>query len=88
MVHPAVDNILEPLFNKSFIFDSAANRIDRGNLFAIKRFEFFCQKSLKKQKAGKSNEFLLVSFRGWSAHAKWGNSHSLTNKISEAITNI
>jgi len=44
IVHHAIYNLLGPLFEKIFIFDSAANRINKGNLFAIKRFEFFVRK--------------------------------------------
>jgi len=39
IVHHAIVNILEPIFDKIFIYDSCANRIGKGNLFAIKRFE-------------------------------------------------
>ena len=39
IVHHAIVNILEPIFDKTFIYDSCANRIGKGNLFAIKRFE-------------------------------------------------
>ena len=41
IVHHAIVNILEPIFDKSFIYDSCANRKGKGNLFAIKRFEKF-----------------------------------------------
>ena len=39
IVHHALINIIEPIFDKLFIYDSCANRIGKGNLFAIKRFE-------------------------------------------------
>jgi len=41
IVHHAIVNILEPIFDKTFIYDSCANRKGKGNLFAIKRFEKF-----------------------------------------------
>ncbi|MEK6893195.1 MAG: reverse transcriptase domain-containing protein [Nanoarchaeota archaeon] len=44
IVHHAVCNIIEPIFDKTFIYDSCANRIGRGNLFALKRFDFFKRK--------------------------------------------
>jgi len=44
IVHHALVQILEPLFNKTFICDSCANRIGKGNLFALKRFERFQRK--------------------------------------------
>jgi len=44
IVHHALCNILEPIFNKTFIYDSCANRKNKGNLFALKRFEKFQKK--------------------------------------------
>jgi len=44
IVHHALINILEPIFDKTFIYDSCANRKGKGNLFAIKRFGFFKRK--------------------------------------------
>ena len=44
IVHHAICNIIEPLFDKSFIFDSHANRIGKGTFKAIERFEYFAQK--------------------------------------------
>jgi retron-type reverse transcriptase len=39
IVHHALIRIIEPIFDKIFIYDSCANRKNKGNLFAIKRFE-------------------------------------------------
>jgi len=44
VIHHAIVNILEPIFDKTFIYDSCANRKGKGNLFAIKRFEHFHRK--------------------------------------------
>ncbi len=44
IVHHAIVNILEPIFDKIFIYDSCANRKSKGNLFALKRFEKFQRK--------------------------------------------
>ncbi len=49
IVHHAICNILEPMFEKRFIYDSFANRIGKGTLKAIKRFDKF------KQKVSKNN---------------------------------
>ncbi len=49
VVHHALCNIIEPIFEKSFIFDSFANRIGKGTLNALKRFDFF------KRKVSKNN---------------------------------
>ncbi|MFH1451656.1 MAG: reverse transcriptase domain-containing protein [archaeon] len=44
IIHHAICNITEPIFQKTFIFDSCANQKEKGNLFAIKRFEKFRRK--------------------------------------------
>ncbi len=44
IIHHAIIRIIEPIFEKLFIYDSCANRKGKGNLFAIKRFEHFTKK--------------------------------------------
>ncbi len=44
IVHHALCNIIEPIFDKLFIYDSCANRKGKGTLFALKRFERFQRK--------------------------------------------
>jgi len=39
VVHHALCNVIAPLFESSFIFDTYANRIDKGTHRAIKRFQ-------------------------------------------------
>jgi len=41
IVHHALCNVIEPLFDKTFIYDSYANRIGKGTLKAIQRFDQF-----------------------------------------------
>lgn len=41
VIHHALCNIIEPMFEKSFICDSYANRIGKGAFKAIERFEHF-----------------------------------------------
>ncbi len=41
VAHHALCNIIEPLFEKQFIYDSYANRKTKGTLKAIQRFEYF-----------------------------------------------
>jgi retron-type reverse transcriptase len=50
IVHHALFKIIESIFDKTFIYDSCANRINKGNLFAIKRFETFMKKVSKNGK--------------------------------------
>ncbi|MEK6968866.1 MAG: reverse transcriptase domain-containing protein [Nanoarchaeota archaeon] len=47
IVHHALCNIIEPFFEKSFIYDSYANRKRKGTLKAIRRFEYFSNKISK-----------------------------------------
>lgn len=44
IVHHALVRVIEPIFDKTFIYDSCANRKGKGNLFALKRFEKFVKK--------------------------------------------
>jgi len=44
VVHHALCNIIEPLFEKSFIYDSYANRKEKGTHRAIERFNRYMQK--------------------------------------------
>ena len=41
IVHHAICNIIEPIFDKTFIYDCCANRKGKGNLFALKRLYKF-----------------------------------------------
>jgi len=50
IVHHALCNIIEPIFDKIFIYDSYANRINKGTLKAIERFEYFKRKISKNNK--------------------------------------
>jgi len=45
IIHHAICNIIEPIFQKTFIHDSFANRIGKGTPNAIKRFDIFKRKS-------------------------------------------
>ncbi|GEM_PF-4224558 len=41
VVHHALINVISPLFERSFIFDSYANRVDKGTHRAIRRYQHF-----------------------------------------------
>ena len=49
VIHHALCNIIVPILNKSFIYDSHANQISKGTLKAIQRFDKF------KRKVSKNN---------------------------------
>ncbi|MEK6936948.1 MAG: hypothetical protein AABW58_02655 [Nanoarchaeota archaeon] len=44
VIHHALINIIEPIFEKIFIYDSYASRINKGTLNAVKRFDAFVKK--------------------------------------------
>jgi RNA-directed DNA polymerase len=44
IVHHALIRTIGPIFDKGFIYDSCANRIGKGNLFAVNRFDVFKRK--------------------------------------------
>jgi retron-type reverse transcriptase len=44
VVHHALCNVIEPVFEKSFIFDSYANRKNKGTHKAIMRYQHFARK--------------------------------------------
>ncbi|MFH1650171.1 MAG: reverse transcriptase domain-containing protein [Candidatus Woesearchaeota archaeon] len=50
IIHHAICNIIEPIFDKTFIHDSYANRKGKGTLAAIKRFDSFKRKVSKNNK--------------------------------------
>ncbi len=56
IVHHDLIRIIEPIFDRGFIYDLCANRIGKGNLFAIKRFDYFKRKVTNNFK---SNAFCL-----------------------------
>ena len=49
VIHHALCNIIEPVFDKTFIYDSYANRKGKGTLKAVERFDYV------KRKVSKNN---------------------------------
>ncbi|MEK6915602.1 MAG: reverse transcriptase/maturase family protein [Nanoarchaeota archaeon] len=50
IVHHAIVNVLEPIYEKIFIFDSYANRKTKGTLAALERFSSFKRRVTKNGK--------------------------------------
>jgi len=50
IVHHAIHQVIEQIFDKRFIYDSCANRKGKGNLFALKRFYKFKKEVSKSGK--------------------------------------
>jgi len=62
IVHHAICNIIEPIFEKIFIYDSYASRQGKGPLSAVKRFENFQRKisiNGKLIKNAKNNNMII-----------------------------
>jgi len=57
VVHHALCNIIEPIFEKSFIYDSCANRKGKGTLKALQRFDYF------KRGVSKNNTIKCYAFK-------------------------
>ncbi len=64
IVHHAIINILNPIYEKIFIYDSFASRKNKGSQEAIKRFEFFMRKVSSNGKFVK-NSFNNNSIQGY-----------------------
>ena len=56
VIHHAICNIIEPIFDKTFIYDNCAGRKNKGTSFALKRLEKF---QLKTTKNLTSNSYCL-----------------------------
>jgi retron-type reverse transcriptase len=69
IVHHAIVNILEPIFEKVFIYDNCANRKGKGNLFALKRFDKFKKKVTKNGKCYRNKFEDLNSVFGYCLKA-------------------
>ena len=70
VVHHALLNVIEPLFERSFIFDSYANRVGKGTHCAIRRYQKFLRSheyvlkcDIKKYFASIDHEILKVLLR-------------------------
>lgn len=64
VVHHSIINILEPLFEKTFIYDSYANRLDKGTTTALKRFDEFKRKVSQNGRlvANANNENMIKGY--------------------------
>lgn len=50
VIHHALCNVIEPIFEKRFIYDTYANRKGKGTLAALKRFDRFLRKATRNGK--------------------------------------
>lgn len=52
VVHHALLSVIKPVFEKSFFYDSCANQIGKGTLFALERFDLYKRKVTHNYKIG------------------------------------
>ena len=52
IIHHALINVVGNIFEKTFIYDSCANQVNKGTLFALKRFDYFKRKVTKNYSIG------------------------------------
>jgi len=64
VVHHALCNVIEPVFEPRFIFDSYANRKGKGTSAALKRFEHFLRKVTRNGRTvfGSDNSNFVIGF--------------------------
>ncbi len=85
VVHHAVYQILNPIYDRKFIFDSFANRDKKGTHKAIKRLQFFLRKidfSRQSDKISKRENFTSLT------HLKGKNIYCLKCDIAKCFPSI
>lgn len=75
VIHHALCNIIEPIFEKSFIHDSYANRKNKGTLKAVRRFDHF------KKKVSRNNTRTCYVFKADIKHYFENVNHEILLKI-------
>ncbi len=78
IVHHAIINLIEPIFEKRFIYDSFASRKQKGTHLAVKRFESFIRKVSLNGRTIK-NSFNNNSIRGYVLKADIKNYFATMN---------
>ena len=68
IIHHALINVLKPLFEPRFIYDSYASRKGKGTHVALKRFDVFVRKVTKNGKPSK-NAYYFNQFSGFALKA-------------------
>lgn len=85
VVYHALVNILEPIFEKIFIYDSYASRINKGTHKALKRFDLFKKKIANNGKLVKNphnnNSVIGYTFKADIRHYFKEVSHEVLLKI-------
>ena len=75
VIHHALIRVIEPIFDKTFIYDNFANRLGKGTFNAIKRFDYF------KRKVSKNNSRKCFSLKADVKHYFETVNHDILLKI-------
>ncbi len=59
VVHHAICNVIEPIFDTTFIYDSYACRVGKGTHAAVKRFREFLKRNRTSKAARSTNSYVL-----------------------------
>jgi RNA-directed DNA polymerase len=84
VVHHALCNIIEPIFERSFIFDSYTNRVGKGNHRALDRAQHFARHyryALPQLGAGAGTGHLLFLIYRVTESADKGYDYYWTSKV-------
>ena len=52
VIHHSLINVIGEIFEKGFIYDSCANQLNKGTLFALKRFDYYKRKVTQNYSRG------------------------------------
>jgi len=85
IIHHALCNIIDPIFDKSFIFDSYACRKNKGTRKAVKRLEKFIKSSQTHLRENKSNARIYCLKCDISKYFENINHDFLFNFVSKKI---
>ena len=81
IIHHALVRVIEPIFERLFIYDSCANRKGKGNLFALQKFDTF------KRKVSRNNTRKAFCLKADIRHYFQEVNHEILLKIIERKIN-
>ena len=94
IIHHALVNILQPIYEPRFIYDSYASRKGRGTTSALERYHSFLRQithnGTQLQNARNDNieySMILDTLQGWNAYAMQGNTYRLRQRLTQWTTN-
>jgi hypothetical protein len=80
VVHHALCNVIEPIFEASFVADSYANRVGKGTHRALNAAQQFAGRHRYVLQLD-AVQFFPASVKGWANHVKHGNTTGLRKAV-------